>query len=311
MTATGWLRKHFARIACAPMGLVALQSTQAIAQIALATFTAHLNENPLVVGAGHSLRPAQLHATSADAILARNPFDSVTGPFGRANAKREEDAESPPDPWSAPPCDSVRVMAIAASSDPDWSFAELTEGANPHAVLRRRSGEVGPLRVALVGWDRVWMTGPRGLCQAAMFEPRSEPAPRPLTVAQPAVGGAAPVDAWITKGIETISPTEHRIDRGLLPQILEKQAELLHGTKVTLEQVGGKVAGARVSGIAADSLLGKLGVLSGDRLDTINGFPLTSTEGAMEAYAQLQSADHLVLKVNRGGAEVSLQLDIR
>ena len=52
-----------------------------------------------------------------------------------------------------------------------------------------------------------------------------------------------------------------------------------------------------------DTLLGMLGMENGDRLQTINGFDMTSPEKALEAYARLRTADHLTVPVNRKGAE--------
>ena len=60
-------------------------------------------------------------------------------------------------------------LAIAASADPDWSFAAFS-GSDNKSVLRRRGGEVGTKTVKFIGWDRVWMTGAGALCQAEMFK---------------------------------------------------------------------------------------------------------------------------------------------
>jgi len=64
-------------------------------------------------------------------------------------------------------------------------------------------------------------------------------------------------------------------------------------------------------GVKDGSLLGVLGIVNGDRLETINGYELANPQSAMDAYAHLQQADHLVLQVSRGGRDVELELDIR
>ena len=75
------------------------------------------------------------------------------------------------DPMNAPHCEGVKVLVIAASSDPDWSFAAFQNGNDPKSVLRRSGGEVGTKTVKFVGWDRVWLTNGPQLCQASMFAP--------------------------------------------------------------------------------------------------------------------------------------------
>jgi general secretion pathway protein C len=266
--------------------------------------------------------PASEHATSATAILERNPFDSVTGPLDRfavaADADGGTDGASPGspidpgDPSTAPSCEGVRVHAIAESADPDWSFAALADAADGKSVLRRRGGEVGGKTVEFVGPDTVWLAGPGGLCQMKLFDPAPKQAPK----AQPPVAVTAPtrgagVDPSITRGIQRVSATEFNIDRGVVDKILENQAELMRQARVVPEQENGKMVGIRMFGVRPDTLLGVLGMQNGDRLQTINGFDMTSPEKALEAYARLRTADHLTVQVNRGGQNVNIDYAIK
>ena len=50
---------------------------------------------------------------------------------------------------------------------------------------------------------------------------------------------------------------------------------------------------------------------NGDRLQTINGFDMTSPEKALEAYARLRTADHLTVQVNRKGSNTNLDYNIK
>jgi general secretion pathway protein C len=320
------LRKNFDWFLAPLAAVVVLLNTQGIAQLAAANLgpsARSLAADPaLAMRLARGDREAPFHAVSAAAILARNPFDSETGPLGRARAghgvaSSDLDADSA----GVPPCDGVKVVGIVTSSDPDWSLAAFetagapaTEEISPEReLLRRRGGEVGALRVRLISWDRVWMTSPRGMCQAAMFSPTPDPVPvAPVPVrARPTVAVGTLLEPWIRNGIETVSATERVIDRALIPRLLERQAELLGTVRPVAEVVNGKVAGFRIKGVKADSLLGALGIVDGDRVETINGYDLTSPQSALEAYAHLQEAEHLTVQVNRGGSEVRLELDIR
>ena len=64
-------------------------------------------------------------------------------------------------------------------------------------------------------------------------------------------------------------------------------------------------------GIRPDTLLGKLGLQNGDRLEAINGFEMASPEKALEAYARLRTADSLAVKVTRRGAPVTIDFKIQ
>jgi general secretion pathway protein C len=272
-----------------------------------------------------SAPPPSDHATSATAILERNPFDSVTGPLDRFAIAGDADGGTDGaassgsrvdlgDPSTAPPCEGVKVHAIAESADPDWSFAALADATDGKSVLRRRGGEVGGKTVEFVGPDRVWLSGPTGLCQTRLFDLEAKQAPKvpppaPVAVNAPARGGG--VDPAISKGIQRISATEFNIDRGVVDRILENQAELMRQARIVPEQENGKMVGIRLFGVRADTLLGVLGMQNGDRLQTINGFDMTSPEKALEAYARLRTADHLTVQVNRGGQNVNIDYAIK
>jgi general secretion pathway protein C len=218
------------------------------------------------------------------------------------------------DPFNAPDCDGVHVLIIAASADPDWSFAALeTAQDKGKSVLRRRGGDLGGKTVTFIGWDRVWMTSGSQLCQSQMFKP--PPAPSASVAAAPppaaSAGGGTPVSDDIKNGIQKIGATEFNVDRGVVDKILENQAELMRQARIVPEQENGKVVGIRLFGVKADTLLGTLGMENGDRLEKINGFDMTSPEKALEAYARLRTADHLTIAINRRGAETNLDYNIK
>ncbi len=101
-----------------------------------------LSAAPMSLKAAPVASNATQKATSADPILARNPFDSQTGPLigtGIELPNGEGPQVDMSDPMNAPPCDGVKVLIIAASSDPDWSFAALQAPASEeHAASPRR-----------------------------------------------------------------------------------------------------------------------------------------------------------------------------
>jgi general secretion pathway protein C len=321
------LKKNFGAVLLAPIALIALLNAQAITQLAGAGFGPDEKQLSAAPSGAHAAAPqpgaAAFHSTSADAIFSRNPFDSQTGPLNArpidlanevASAAQGEPDLS--DPLNAPACDGVKVLLITASSDPDWSFAAFSAGGDQKTVLRRRGGEVGGNTVKFIGWDRVWMLKGNTLCQARMFAPAASPSATPAAAApppppQPAGGGAPGLDPAIAKGIQKVSGTEFNVDRGVVDKILENQADLMRQARIVPEQENGKMVGIRLFGVRPDTLLGVLGMENGDRLQTINGFDMTSPEKALEAYARLRSADHLTVQVNRRGSNMNLDYNIK
>gem|GEM_PF-122201 len=313
------LKKNFWIVVLPLIAVAALLNAQAVTQLvgvglmpddkALATPPAVSKTAPTAAGSGKS--------KSAEPILARNPFDHVTGPLhppsvAEPTENAEEEVDST-DPFSAPSCDGVKVLIIAASADPDWSFAAF--GAdNNKSILRRRGGDVSGRKVEFIGWDRVWLQGGGSRCQAPLFKSENPP-PKPAApapeAAPPPRGGATPLDPALAKGIQKISATEFNIDRGVVDKILENQSELMRQARIVPEQENGKVVGIRLFGVRPDTLLGTLGMLNGDRLQTINGFDMASPEKALEAYARLRTADKLTVQINRNGQNMNLDYNIK
>jgi general secretion pathway protein C len=317
------LKKNFWAALLVPVAAVAFLNADGIMQLVGANLAVDEKQltvpSPLARAAAPAASSAPFHVTSAEAILSRNPFDSVTGPLNAqqielpANGGPEAQGPDMSDPMNAPPCDGIKVLVIAASSDPEWSFAALQSGNDPKSVLRRRGGEVGTKTVKFVGWDRVWLSGGTQLCQASMFAPpaAASAAPPPAAAPPAAGGGPGALDPAIAKGIQKVSATEFNVDRGVVDKILENQADLMRQARIVPEQENGKMVGIRLFGVRPDTLLGVLGMENGDRLQTINGFDMTSPEKALEAYARLRTADQLVVQVNRKGSNMNLDYNIK
>lgn len=257
--------------------------------------------------------------TSATAILERNPFDSVTGPLTARTGNLPAGGDVAPgaDPYRDPPCGVVRAVLIAASDDPEWSFAALT-GPDGKTVLRRRGEEFFGGKVNFIGdlrpqdrsesgvWDRVWLTAPNGTrCQLQLGAkpPQGKGPPPP-----PPPSGGPPSE--IMSKIRQTGAHSFDVDRSAVDALLANPAELMK-TRVVPDKEGDRVVGIKLFGIKQGSLLGSLGIENGDRLSSINGFEMNDPQTMMEAYGKLLHADHLAVNVVRGGQPVSFDFNIK
>ncbi|WP_437296934.1 type II secretion system protein GspC [Sorangium sp. So ce426] len=261
------------------------------------------------------------HATSAAAILSRNPFDSVTGPL---DGKPVEIPSAPhelpnKDPYADPSCDGARVLLITQADDPAWSFAAMA-GSDGKAILRRQGDEISGQTVYYVGWDRVWLTSGSSRCQAVVGSnhvvARAAPAPAPATTstsaaAKPAARGGKKIPPELASKIQRVSENEFNVERSAVDHILENQGELMRSARIVPEKEGDKVVGIRLFGIRPDSLLGTLGLENGDRLSSINGFEMSDPQKALEAYARLRTADRLTVSINRKGKPMNIDFNIK
>lgn len=261
---------------------------------------------------------------SAEPILSRDPFDSVAGPLNKAPEADDATTAAPKqeldlsNPLTAADCGGVQAHAITESSDPTWSVAVLQASGDTMGKLRRVGDAVGDKQVAYIGYNpiksspSVWLVGGATLCQVLLFAPPA-PIDAPAAVAEApkpkADANAVPDD--IAKRIKKISDTDFQIDRAVVDNILENQAQLMRTARIVPEQKDGKVVGIRLFGIRPETLLGKLGLQNGDRLEAINGFEMASPEKALEAYARLRTADSLAVKVTRRGNPMTIDFKIQ
>jgi len=259
---------------------------------------------------------------TAEPILSRNPFDSVTGPLNKVAEAADSTTASTPqldlsNPLSAPDCGGIQAHAITESPDPLWSIAVLQATGDTMGKLRRVGDAVGDKQVAYIGFNTsknspsVWLTSGATLCQVLLFAPSTPEQPAAPVAAAPPPKDANGVPDDIAKRIQKVSDTEFHVDRAVVDNILENQAQLMRTARIVPEQKDGKVVGIRLFGIRPDTLLGKLGLQNGDRLEQINGFDMASPEKALEAYARLRTADSLAVKVTRRGAPVTIDFKIQ
>jgi general secretion pathway protein C len=252
------------------------------------------------------------HVTSAAAILARNPFDSITGPLDGT----EKPLALPPPGLAGPredvPCDAGQVVLIMSSEDPEWSFAAIAIGSE--RSLRRRGDDVDGKVVERIGWDRVWLVHEGTRCELVLGarDPSAKPTGRPspsVPMAKKASRSKVPAD--IASKIQKVSDREFIVERSALDRILENQAALMKSVRLVPEKKDGAVVALRMSRVAPDSLLGMLGLKKGDRIRSINGFSLTDPQKALEAYARLRTADRLTLSIQRGGKDANIDFRIQ
>jgi general secretion pathway protein C len=328
-------RRSFGFVVAALLGLaIYFQAAGAVELVA-----ANVLVPPAAAGTnGKARRPSRRPAVgrvataNGDAILSRNPFDSVTGPLDREPVELTVPEAARPsldlsDPVNAPECADVVVNIVSESPDPEWSLAQLKGPEDQEAATRRVGDEVGKLKVAYIGFNSVkaspavWLLNDDQMCQALLFSEKNgaESEKRPAATTAPKRppprrsrrSGAPALPAEISEKIQKVSDTEFNVDRSVIDGVLENQAQLMRSARIVPEQKDGKTVGIRLFGIRQDTLLGTLGMQNGDRLETINGFEMSNPQKALEAYARLQTATSLTVQLTRRGKPLTITYQIK
>jgi general secretion pathway protein C len=223
---------------------------------------------------------------SADAILARNPFDSTIGSLLLDPAS----ASSPSSALSA--CADVHVLAIAADDDASRSLVLLRLDTEREPQLRGIGGDVVAIDPGVVLLDR---SGVR--CAARIFSFT----PPPVSPTPP----AAP------HGIASLGAGSYAVDRAARDALIDGAADWMKSVSARPEKVGDEVVGIRVVALRPGSPLDGLGIRAGDVLQSVNGFALTTPDKLLEALARLRTADHLSLALARGGHATEVDYEVR
>lgn len=321
------LKKYSVYVLLALVGAIAYFQAAGTMQLVGAAITSPASHKvvalPVAAPSASTVAPKD-----AEPILARNPFDSVTGPL---NKKPLDEIDNKPptldlsDPLGAPQCEGVRAAIVTESQDPKWSIAALAGTGETAPKMRRIGDEVNSKMVVYIGYNQreespaVWLAAGANLCQVFLFPraakpnaPAAEGGAAAATPAEPqAPRGPAKIPADIAEKIQKISETEFQVDRSVVDKVLENQAELMRSARIIPETKDGQVVGVRLFGIRPDTLLGSLGIQNGDRLETINGFSMSSPEKALEAYTRLRAADGLKLQVNRRGQPTTIDIKFK
>ena len=112
-------------------------------------------------------------------------------------------------------------------------------------------------------------------------------------------------------GIQKIDKTTFRVDRHLVDAILEEQVDRRRDESLIFpDSEKGRVVGFRLFGVRSDSLLARLGLQNGDRVESVNGFAMTTPEKVLEAYAHLRTSNRWSVLVTRRGSRLQLQYQV-
>lgn len=316
------IKRYFPALVCALIALAAYLQASGIGELVASKVV--LAPAPSVPAKAPTAVLPSSDRASGEPILRRNPFDSVTGPLDGTNVPAvpsDDDAadETPPAGLSLddPKCDFGRVVLITASDDPAWSFAAIE--ARGASKLRRVGDDVDGHRLEALAWDRVWLAKGASRCQMKVGDGASQAARAAGPTAAPGdearstrpASRSDRVPPELAAKIQRISDTEFAVERAVVDEILDNQAQLMRRTRINPVKSGDKTTGIQVSRIKEGSLLDTLGIKDGDELRNINGFELGDPQKALEAYGRLRAADRLTVQIVRNGQTMSIEYGIK
>jgi general secretion pathway protein C len=261
---------------------------------------------------------------TAEPIRLRNAFDSTTGPIRSSLGDVEgvtEKLKGIDDPLTADACEGIQVLIISEFEQPEVSLAVMRGPGDAVPKLRRIGDFLGEKRVVFIGYNprnqkpAVWFESPTSICQTMLFV-QSNPIPEKVSKKSPLANTESRRDVgrvpneYVSR-IQKVSDKELLLDRAVVEKILGDLSELAKTTRVAPDTHDGKVIGFRLLEVRKDGWLDVLGMQTGDRIETINGFDITSPEKALEAYTRLRMADNIKAQIFRRGVPITIEYRIR
>ncbi len=249
---------------------------------------------------------------------------SICGAFGAGACAEPPPPNGRPSPGVTISCEGVAVTIVTELADSTWSTATVRTPADTRGMLRRAGDQAGEFLMEHVGTSRglptVWFSSGGTLCKVSLFALAA--AAEPGAAAEAAVPVVSPrpkprprskLTDELARRIERRSDTEFVVEREALELALSPkyQAAVTRSVGVRLHSEAGEVVGARLAYVRSDSIVRKLGLERGDILRAINGYALTGTERALEAYTQLRAAPRLSLELTRGGRPITIEVIVR
>jgi general secretion pathway protein C len=247
-------------------------------------------------------------------ILARNPFDSVTGPLRAKPTVSARPSASvapvaPSDPTGKlPSCAGGSVSVISSADDPAFSFAVIkTTGT---AQMRRIGDDIDGKAVSAIEETRVVLGNGAERCEITIHTLSANggtaepPVGVPNAEREPAAPSASR-DKASGEGITKVSDTSYVIEENGAQKLAQMRDAFMRSAKM----IDGE--GVKLYRSAQTTILGKLGLKKGDVIKNLNGFDMASIDQSTQAYAALKEAAAVNLTIVRDGAEVKLDYQIK
>lgn len=249
-------------------------------------------------------------------ILARNLFDSVTGPLdGRAaGAAPPLDEEVLVDADVVPhACDpSLELVASYHSHEhAEYSFVAIRSGQE--AEILQVGDTIDGHGLESITWRYAFLSQQDGTpCYLDVWAQKKGPVkPGKKPKGSFKGKGKQNLQALLGSAIKNVSPTEKNVDRSLVEYLVSNKQALLKAGRVLPNIEGKKVNGLKMYGIRKTSLWGKLGLHNGDVLLSANGQPVSGAERIYKAFAGLGSKNVMRLRLMRHGKPVTITLNIK
>jgi len=255
--------------------------------------------------------PTTHYNKDVEAILKRNIFCSTCPPIIEEPTTDDPGVPVTPSPVrTSLPLKLMAIMFSPPPNDPRWSVAVIRDteqnSAGPYAI----GGTIHQATIVDIQETRIYLDNAGKPEFLDLLDAPPAPAVAPAAAAPPPPS-TDPFAAELDKGIKKTSENGYEIQRGTVDSMLGNMAVLSRAARIVPEVRDGKNAGFRLFSVKADGPFGKIGLQNGDVIYAINGMEMTSPDNALQVYTKLKSANHISVAIERNGAKLTKDYNIR
>lgn len=316
-----FVTRHFYLFILGTLACCAFYFAKGVNYVLADQLTEHIDAAPLNrsssvskdTGGAPSTNKSAIPSNQDKIVLSRNIFSSVIGPIDPSGVPASEvtevDTESvSPEEMPVVPCGDTfhKVLATVVSEHrPEWSFASIaTKGEK---ALYRLGDEIGDKKIFGISWHHVFLEGSDEICYIDLFgENNLKAVSRKSFRAK-----KSKIPRRFRNQVSQIGPHTREISRKLANRLSRNPEKYAKRLRLRQYKKNGKVEGFRVRRLSRNSPFSALGLKRGDVINSVNGTPLTSIAGAMDAYRSLKDKNDYSFEVTRRGKPVRLNVKVK
>lgn len=311
-----WLQKHFYVVNLLVVGLVSGLVGTAIAIYAGSLLMDDKGVRPPLAGQRDPLGAAKKTGRTElrpipYEITRRNMFCSYCVPAPPSVAAADNGAEDKP---TVNMDDAELLATLIAKDDDRWSLATIRFKSNQVTRIVAMGSTLDDAEIVKVEEKRV--TFKKG-AQTGYIELIPGAAKRPAAPAQPTPRGKPPAptgNAWqdaLNRGVRMLGPNKYEIDRSLVNEFIANANVASQDAAIFPHTRDGKADGYRLGRVRPGGIFARLGLRSGDVVNSINNISISSPDKLLNLYTQLPGANHMTIGITRYGKPESIDYSIK
>ncbi len=210
--------------------------------------------------------------------------------------------------------DDAELLATQVAVDDDkWSIATIRFKKTQRMRLVAKGSKIDEYEITKVESKRVTFKRGKETGFLELFPDAGKDPARVKPKTKPR-GRRRGKNKWrdaVNRGVRKLGPNKYEIDRSLVQSFISNTAMAGRDAAIYPHTKNGKPDGFRLGRVRPGGIFAKLGMRSGDVLNSVNNMPISTLDKALEMFTKLQGANHMTIGLTRYGRPRTLDYSIK